>query len=101
MYQAAFAREESENVHQDPPDGCAQVPPQLRVLYLPHAVTARELEVELDEQNPSLLRLFAADPRMLSPRVALLSFDPEAVVPSRVVAFTWCQKPGLYTAGSG
>lgn len=101
MYQAAFAKEDSENVHQDPPDRFAQVPPQLRVLHLPHAVTARELEVELDEQNPGLLRLFAADPRMLRPRVALLSFNPGAVIPSRVVAFTWCQKPALFMAGRG
>lgn len=72
----------------------------LCVLYLPHVVSVHELELELDEQNPGLFSLFVEDPQMLRPRVALLSFDPEAVIPSRVVAFSWCQRPTLYTEGS-
>lgn len=71
-----------------------------RVLYLPNPTTIHELQIELVIQNPGLISLFLSDPQMLSPKVALLSFDPDASIPARISAFRRSQQPKMYVETS-
>lgn len=73
-----------------------QNPGAKRVLYLPRATTVDGLLSELDEHNPGLSNIFAARPRMLGPKVALLSFPPTASVPQQIMAFGKNQVPAMY-----
>lgn len=86
----------TRNSHQQRQPNRERNPLAKRVLYLPRATTVDELQSELDEHNPGLSAMLAARPRMMGPKVALLSFAPTASIPQNIVAFGKNQVPTMY-----